>query len=293
MHVSFNKLKTFNECALKYRFTYVERLPRPPIASLSFYRRMHAALANYHFLAKRDGSVRQEDLLRAYAESWNVVRNPEVRETKTFQEGEEILRRYCRTEQEKGRIPVYLERSLHVPFGPYVLTGKVDRIDFAENDRYSIIDYKLDRKPPSVDAADVSDQLSFYLLLVSEGLGMTIQDVRLYFLRHGIERISVPDKARKRETIDWIDTTANKIHKEKRWEPCAGPGCKTCAFQSVCPEKTGQSRLNQTVWQQGDLMWEMQAERSEEAVVVNSLASTADEPVATAIPTQMTLDDYL
>ncbi len=166
------------------------------------------------------------------------------------------------------------------------MTGKVDRIDFADNYRYSIIDYKLDRRLPDKNAAEKSDQLSFYTLLVSEGLGMSIQDVRLYYLRHGIEQISVPSKQRIRETLDWIDTTATGIHKEKTWEPCLGAGCATCAFHSLCPAKTGRPRVNQGVWQQGNLMWEMNADP--EAVV-----SDAEATETAAGARQMTLDDYL
>lgn len=286
MQISYNKLKTFNDCALKYRLAYIERVPRPPIAALAFQRRLHTALANYHFLAKRDGTVCEEELLGYYADSWDVMRHPEVRETKSYQEGEGILRRYCEVENEKARVPVYLELPIKVAFGPYTLTGKVDRIDFAENNRYSIIDYKLDRRLPDTNAAEKSDQLSFYTLLVSDGLGMAIQDVRLYYLRHGVEQISVPSKTRVRETIDWIDTTANGIHKEKNWAPCLGAGCATCAFHSLCPAKTGRPRDNQKVWQQGNLMWEMSEEPE-------PIASDPDAKVAEAIVRQMTLDDYL
>ncbi len=264
----------------------VERVPRPPIAALAFQRRLHTALANYHFLAKRDGIVREEDLLRYYADSWDVMSHPEVREAKSFQEGEGILRRYCDVENEKARIPAYLEYPLQVAFGPYTLTGKVDRIDFADDGRYSIIDYKLDRRLPDTNAADKSDHLTFYTFLVSEGLGMSIQDVRLYYLRHSVEQISVPTKKRINETIDWIDTTATGIHQEKSWEPCLGAGCATCAFHSLCPAKTGRPRANRGVWQQGNLMWEMTADpepSTSEAEAKETLASAQ----------QMTLDDYL
>jgi hypothetical protein len=48
MQISYNKLKTFGECALKYRLAYIEKLPRPALPTLAFQRRLHAALAKYH-----------------------------------------------------------------------------------------------------------------------------------------------------------------------------------------------------------------------------------------------------
>ena len=179
MQVSYNKLKTFEECALKYRLAYIERLPRPPIGSLAFHRRLHAALAQYHLFAKRDGIVREEELLAAYADIWEANQSPAIRETKAFQEGEAILRRYCESENQKQRVPAYLEHRLRVAFGPYTLTGTIDRIDFATGQGYSILDYKLDRQLPKENVAETSRQLSFYHLLVSEGLGVEAESVKI------------------------------------------------------------------------------------------------------------------
>ena len=233
MQLSYNKLQTFGECALKYRLAYIERLPRPPLAALSFHRRLHAALAKYHFFARRDGLVREEELLAAYAEIWDVRRDPTVQENKAYREGEDILRRYCQAENQKQRVPAYLEHSLTIPFGPYTLTGKIDRLDFTESKSYSIIDYKLDRQLPKENAAATSRQLSFYHLLVSEGLGVEAEEVRLYFLRQGVEQVSCRSRSAMRETVEWIDTTAEAIHREKGWEPSEGSGCRTCAFQKT------------------------------------------------------------
>jgi RecB family exonuclease len=257
MQLSYNKLKTFGECALKYRLAYVERVPRPPVASLAFHRRLHAALAQYHAFARRDGIVREEELLAAYAMIWEAGRDPSVREQKTYQEGEEILRRYCAAENEKGRVPAQLEYTVRFAFGPYTLTGKIDRLDFGDGDRYSIIDYKLDRKLPEENAAETDRQLSFYSLLVEEGLGRGVEDVRLYYLRHGVEQVSYRTRAQVRETVAWIDETAAAIHQEQSWMPNEGAGCRTCGFADQCPAKTGQARPAAPVWQQGNLLWEL------------------------------------
>jgi DNA helicase-2/ATP-dependent DNA helicase PcrA len=276
MQLSYNKLKTFGECALKYRLAYVERLPRPPVASLAFHRRLHAALGQYHLFAKRDGIVREEDLLAAYATIWDAGRDPSVRETKLYQEGEEILRRYCEVENGKGRVPAQLEHTIRFAFGPYELTGKIDRLDFCDSGRFSIVDYKLDRKLPGENAAETDRQLSFYHLLVEEGLGRSVEDVRLYFLRHGVEQVSCRTRAQLRETVAWVDETATAIHLEKQWEPKEGGGCRTCAFADQCPAKTGQARRSAPVWQQGDLLWELtQAPSSPEAEVLPAAASAA------------------
>lgn len=253
MQLSFNKLRTFGECALKYRYAYVERLPRPPVKSLLFHRRLHAALARYHLLARRDGQVRLEELLGVYRELMQADRDPSVEQTKAYQEGEAVLRLYHQTESARERVPAYLEHKLRVPFGPYTLTGVVDRLDFADGGGYSLVDYKLDRELPEGNAADRSPQLSFYALLVFEGLGVLPDELRLHFLRHGVEHVSHRGRADLAATVGWVDEAAARMREERRWSPSEGEGCRTCAFWAHCPAKTGRPRPPAPVWQQGAL----------------------------------------
>jgi RecB family exonuclease len=254
MQLSYSKLKTFSDCALKYRYAYMERLPRPPVASLTSQRRLHAALAKYHFYARRDGAVRLDDLLAAYAEIAGANEDASVRDSRAYQEGADILRRYCERENGAERAPAFLEHKLRVEFGPYILTGTVDRLDFSPSGGYSLIDYKLDRKLPEENSAEQSQQLSFYDLLVFEGMGVAPDDVRLYYLRHGVEHVSSRSRAQRRETVEWVETLAARIREERAWQPREGEACRTCAFAAACPAKTGIARPPQPVWQQTSLL---------------------------------------
>jgi hypothetical protein len=116
--------------------------------------------------------------------------------------------------------------------------------------------------------------------------------VRLYYLRHGVEQVSQRSPTQLRETVNWIDQTAGAIHRERAWEPCEGPSCPTCAFQSVCPAKTCRERAQQPVWRQGDLLWEMTDAPSPDLTPEGD----GPEPVeagASRGARQMSLDDYL
>ena len=255
MQVSYNKLKTFGDCALKYRLTYVERAPRPPLGHLAFHRRIHSVLQHYHDLARLDGVVKIDELLRIYDEHTGADKDSSIREQEDYHEGEEILRLYCDRENRKGRVPAHLEQKVQASYGPFTLTGKVDRIDFIPGGGYSIVDYKLDRKLPAANPAAVDRQLSFYQLLVYEGLGWMAEDVRLYYLRHGVEKTAARSRESLRDTTEWLDRTANAIRTERRWQPCEGDACKTCAFWKLCPAKTGVQREQKPVWAQSAFEW--------------------------------------
>lgn len=253
MQLSFNKLRTFGECALKYRFAYVERLPRPPIRALAAQRRLHAALASFHRAAPRDGVVSEKALLETWCRLWGADADPGLRESREYREGEEMLRLYVRT-QSQERVPAYVEHPLRAEFGPYLLTGKVDRLDFTASGGYSLVDYKLNRKLPETNEAQSSLQLSFYDLLVYEALGVAPEEVRLLYLRHGVEQVGCRTHTDRQATVAWVDETAARIRAERTWKAHEGEGCRTCPFWKACPAKTGRPRVPAPVWRQGDLL---------------------------------------
>lgn len=289
MQLSYTKLRTFGECRLKYRMAYIERLPRPPLRALAFGRQLHAALGQYHLFSKRDGTVRLDELLGAFDEVMGAHEDPGIRERTAYKEGAEILRRYHAREQVSTRVPAYLERTLKAPFGPHVLVGTVDRLDFTERGGYSLIDYKLDRELPEGNAAAGSRQLSFYHLLVYEALGVAPEDLRLYYLRHGVEQVSTRSRAQMDETADWVSETAAAVRSERSWSACEGASCRVCAFRAQCPAKTGIERELPTIWRQADLvgLFPYSLDGREESAE-RAASSIAEGQVAA--PAQMALD---
>jgi hypothetical protein len=86
-----------------------------------------------------------------------------------------------------------------------------------------------------------------------------------------------------RETIAWVDETVAAIHKEQQWQPEEGEGCRTCAFQYLCPAKISIARPPQRIWQQGDLLWELAAPAAD-ALTAEPTGSAPMAPAAPADP---------
>lgn len=248
MRISYSKLNTFDQCALRYRFAYIERLPRPPVTTTAFANHLHKALMRYHRLGRTDGNVDEAILQTTFKTVWEEAGSDKVKAR--YEEGLDILRRYAERENRLERVPAFLEHAIKTAFGPYVLEGKLDRVDFADDGTYRLIDYKLGKTLPADDAAEKSRQLSFYAILLQEGMGLPVSEVSLYYLRHGTELVAKRTASQLEETVRWIDTTATAIPKEKDWKPKESASCGTCPFKDVCPAKTGNKRELQGKWTQ-------------------------------------------
>ncbi|MBM3457617.1 MAG: PD-(D/E)XK nuclease family protein [Armatimonadetes bacterium] len=237
MRLSYSKLKTYQQCALRYRFTYLDRLPRRPRRLFQAGRRVHAALMRWLTYA-RTGGPSWEQVMEAYDTAYGALQEPGIRETRDYQEGLQILRDYHDANLESPGHPVHLEHKFAVRFGDHVLAGAMDRVDATETG-YEIVDYKLDRELRSQQEVDEDLQLGLYQVGLEESLGIRPEALTLYFLRHSVTRTTSRTPAEATELRRWVRATGDDIAQDRQWNSCVGDHCAGCDFRSVCPAHTG------------------------------------------------------
>lgn len=238
MRLSYSKLNTYRQCPLRYRFTYVERLPRRPRRLFQAARRIHHALMRW-LTYSRAGEPRWEDVRAAYESAWGAIQDPTVTELRDFQEGLQILRDYHAANLEQPCRPVLLEHRFATPLGAHTLVGALDRVD-ATDSGYEVIDYKLERDVRPQEAVDDDLQLALYHLALEEGQGISPDALTLYFLRHNIRRTTSRTPPQTAELARWVIATGDEIMRQRQWLPCVGEQCAGCDFRAVCPAHTGE-----------------------------------------------------
>lgn len=237
MRLSYSKLNTYRQCPLRYRYTYLERLPRRPRRLFRAARRIHHALMRWLTYA-RSGSPRWDDVRAAYDSAWGAIQDPTVTEDRDYHEGLQILQEYHSANLERPCRPVLLEHKFAVPLGGHVLIGAIDRVD-ATDSGYEVVDYKLDRELRSQETVDADLQLALYHLALEESQGITPEALTLYFLRHNIQRTTTRTPSQSTELARWVVGTGDEISRERQWSPCRGEHCHGCDFRPVCPAHTG------------------------------------------------------
>jgi RecB family exonuclease len=239
MQLSYSKVRTYRECPLKYRFTYVEKLPKPP-RPFTLATRMHHALNAYHLYA-RPGQPNFEEMVRRYDEAWDIARRPEVREDRQYREGLALLEQYHQNVGPTIQPPLMLERRVKLPLGPHTLHAVIDRVDMTEAGP-EVIDYKMARELPAQETVDSDLQLGIYHVALEETEGMPPAQLSLYFLRHGRKLSTHKTPGESRALLGELIETADGITRDRRWDPCPGDACQTCDFWAYCPTKTTDPR---------------------------------------------------
>lgn len=234
MNLSYSKLRIYRQCPLRYRFTYLDRLPRRPRRLFRGAKRVHHALMTWLVYA-RDGRPSLDAAMRAYDNAWGAEMAGDPGASRDYQEGREILNAFHEFNKDLPCAPAYLEHKFEIGIGGHVLTGAIDRVELTERG-YEVIDYKLDRELRTRREVEEDLQLGVYELALQDGHGVTAEALSLYFVRHNA-KVTVEGRARE-ETARlrrWIAETGDAIAAGTDWSPRMGEWCAGCDFRAYCP----------------------------------------------------------
>ncbi|MFC1756222.1 ATP-dependent helicase [Patescibacteria group bacterium] len=230
--LSYSQLDMYKLCPLRYKYSYVLRVPSAPSHNLSFGISIHDTLRDFHSkLLFKDVSL--EDLLKMYDQNWQPLgyENEEHRNLR-YESGKELLEKYYERHKDDKTKPLEIEKAFNITLGGVRFYGRIDRID-PDNDGVEIIDYKTGNTKTQKDV-DKDSQVAYYAIGTKEALGMDAKKLTYYYLESG-ERIST---TRTEEQLKKTKKEAEGlIENIKKGEFNAKPGmhCSWCDYKNICP----------------------------------------------------------
>ena len=182
------RIRTFLSCRMMYRLEYVEKVGRfyhRARAGFTFGSTLHQALQTFH----EDGgsaAVSAPELVASLETVWQSQGYESIAHEEAHKvEAVKILQTYHAASEARAEStrPFLIEKMLKWDMGPFVLTGRIDRIDeHSEDGALEIVDYKSGRM--TVSEADVKSALamSVYQLLTKRNN----PDRRVYATIHAL-----------------------------------------------------------------------------------------------------------
>lgn len=238
--LSYSQLDDYLACPLKYRLRHVVRIPTPPHHALVLGNALHQAVAAYHTVRLRGGSMTEAQLLDVFATHWSSEGFlSRAHEDARFAAGQGAVRRFFAEESPADApSPVAVERPFAVHFGRDMVRGRYDRVD--ETPEGSVItDYKSsDVRDPkqAVQKARDSLQLQLYALAYEAETGELPAAVQLRFLESGVVGRIVPDRARLEKARKTLATAAEGIRAGEFKATPDFMACGFCPYREICPQ---------------------------------------------------------
>lgn len=244
---SFSRVTTFEQCARRYRYRYLDGVQEGFDSVESFMgRQVHAAIEWLYGEREKGRKPRADETVAWYCASWDAGVAAGPRLVRVIKEGTplegyrrsgaEMLSRFHQTRFVSDRLQtIGNEHHFLVTIGArYEFQGYIDRLARDETGTVHIIDYKTGRKNGRGFAGREAEQLQAYALGLFATQPVDEIELVLEYLRIG-ERVR---KRVRRDDAQDIETRLvariEALEASSVFPPNPGILCRWCGYNDIC-----------------------------------------------------------
>lgn len=238
--LSPTRIAAYLECALKYRYLYIDKIGRFYLRSrpgYSFGSTLHRVLQEFH----AEGGVKSAEEMSAELDMRWVAAGYESKEQEQeFRDaGAEIVQAYHAAASEHASaevITLFTEKSIKTDMGPFWLTGRVDRIDQHADGTLEVVDYKSGRTEVTTDDVAESLAMNIYQFILRRTYPGTRVFATVYALRSGMHASTeMSDEEAERFGRDILALGEEILSRDYAGlKPERIEACEYCEFISRC-----------------------------------------------------------
>ncbi len=252
---SYSRLSLYEECPLKYKFKYIDKLPEEPKYYFAFGSSVHKAL-EFLYSVKAPPFPTAEEVCEAFRMDWERKSylekgyRTQAKADDDYRKGLAMLKAYYEHNRAAFRPPFLVEYSTDVAVDGLLVRAISDRIDYLGDGRVLITDYKTGK-----DVRREPAQLYMYQKImeldpalkerIAENYGQRVGSVRiekmLYY--HVPSNKEYPfARASDSEIGGFWERVLETAENIKGLKFDATPGereCRWCDYKSSCPEYFG------------------------------------------------------
>ncbi len=244
---SHSKLSTFEQCRLKYKFRYIDKIIPEIEKTIEAHLGdiVHKTLEWLYSEVKEKRIPTIDDIIVYYSEEWMKDNKETIMQNRDdekifFNKGVQYLLDYYNrykpfddnTLEVEKKITFFLDES-----GEYQIRGFIDRLAYnLINNEYEIHDYKTSGTMPAQEKIENDRQLALYSIAIKDLFGKD-KNVKLVwhylFFNKRIESRRTHEQLEqlKKETIELIRT----IESTAEFPATISRMCDWCPYKPICP----------------------------------------------------------
>jgi len=242
---SFSRVKTFNQCPLRYRYRYLKGLKEVFRSIESFMGNVVHDVLEWLYAERENGSSPSlEAALESLADRWTAGLTDEItvircsdRTDAYLITAREILERFHRGAflRDRSRTVALEQRLNHRLSDEIVFTGFADRIGRTENGRLFIVDYKTSKKEGDPSEFSEGLQAPLYAACAMQRNEDPEALAGYHYLRHDSTHWQTVTTDRATELFDRFRQLAEETSTAVEFDPRPGVLCAWCGFNAICP----------------------------------------------------------
>ncbi len=247
-HLSPSSASSYRECARRWKFRYVDRLPDPPGEPAVTGTFAHMVLEKLMQEPVENRTVdRAKELAR---ELWPKLENSrdyqgldldDEASLKFRWNGWKAIEGLWDLEDPREVTVASTEQDVRVEINGVPFRGIIDRVDQTD-DGLVVTDYKSGKAPSERFSSSYATQMLLYAAALTELEGHKPAKAQLLYLGQKAVEVEITDE-NLGEAVDELRTTWLAIMEScisQEFEASAGPLCGWCPFVAQCPEGTAE-----------------------------------------------------
>lgn len=245
---SHSKLSTFEQCNLKYKLKYLDKLIPDFESTIEAHlgSSVHATL-EWIYTKILEGIIPELDqIIEFYTNEWqkNYISNFKIvksylKPEDYFNKGVKFLIDYFITHHPFKDGTLELEKKITLKLkqdSPHIIVGFIDRLVFnKDTNEYEIHDYKTASFLPTKDKFEEDRQLALYALAIKELYGKDKEILLVWhYLNHNQKITSKRTEEQYEELRQKINNLIEKIESTKEFPPNPSVLCEWCEYKKQC-----------------------------------------------------------
>ena len=249
---SHSKLSTFEQCKLKYKFKYIDKIVPKIERSIEVHLgdSVHRALEWLYITIKESGRKNipeLDDVLVNYLETWKKNYNPDLlivkkdlTEKDYLDKGVRFLIDYYELNKPFEDNTLELEKKIVFEIDSekgIKIQGFIDRlVHNLETGELEIHDYKTSNSLPRESFGETDRQLALYAIAIKESFGKD-KPITLvwHFLAHNKKIVSRRTNEQLENLKDETLKLINEIEATSSFPPNKSILCNWCQYKDICP----------------------------------------------------------
>ena len=254
---SHSKLSTFEQCRLKYKFKYIDKIVPEIEQTIEALlgSMVHETLEWLYIQVKQKQIPTLDETLLYYIENWEKNYKPAILIVKQeltaedyFNKGVQFLLNYYKRHHPFDDNTLETEMRIKIPLDEleeYEIMGFIDRLAHnIEDDEYEIHDYKTSNNLPTQKSIENDRQLALYSLAIKEMFGYEKKVCLVWHYLNFDQRIC---SRRTNEQLEQLKKEILKLIKEieatTEFPHNKSVLCRWCEYKNMCPAWNPQRKI--------------------------------------------------
>jgi len=230
---SYSMLATYIECPFRYKLTYLDKVTSSKKQKHYLMTGLTLHLVLQDFFGLERNKRTQEVMLSILDTRWGRWNIDQNQEESGYKQCEEIINRFFNTFPVGANV-FERETGFKVKFQDSFLKGKIDRIDYLEDETFEIIDYKLGDEFGKTEK-EIKDDLQwiFYWYAFKkkyEQLDYKPSMVSFYFLASSKKVSFRPTDIDENNALAKLQQQIQMIEEDKLFKKQKSANCNNCYF---------------------------------------------------------------